>query len=87
VLAIVDGFVPAIEKALATRLLAIEATGDGAAVLVDVATRGYLDDSIAGENFRARIVPAGDGWRLTALGRQVVCRRGPRAGQPAEICP
>jgi len=87
VLAVVDGFLGPIEAPLPQRLVSLVVDGDGSALTVEVEVRGYLDDSIAGENFRARLVPEGDGWRLVALGRQVVCRRGPNAGEPAEICP
>ena len=87
VLAIADGFVPPIEEPLSTRLLLLEAVGDGTGLIVDVETRGYLDDSITGENFRARFETDGEQWVIVALGRQVVCARGPNAGRPAASCP
>ena len=71
----------------ARELLSLTVRAEGGDLLVDAALRGYLDDSLLGENFRARIVRDGGQWRLRALGRQGVCARGEKAGQPAPICP
>lgn len=62
-------------------------TGDGAALQVDIEMTGYLDDSVAGEKYRAIIVPANT-WRIEALGKQFKCRRGDNAGEwTTNLCP
>jgi hypothetical protein len=76
---IVSGFSPAPEEALSRELLRVLVRGDGNGLVVEVQARGYLDDSIAGENFLAKLERDGDQWRVVALGRQFVCARGERA--------
>ena len=62
-------------------------TADGAALQVDVEMSGYLDDAVAGEKYRAIIVPA-NAWRIEALGKQYKCRRGDSAGEwTTNLCP
>ncbi len=62
-------------------------TADGAALQVDVEMTGYLDDAVAGEKYRAIIVPAST-WRIEALGKQYKCRRGDNAGEwTTNLCP
>ena len=57
-------------------------------IVVDVVMEGYLDDSVAGEEYRGLISRAGTGWRLEALGRRHICARGANPGVPTkDLCP
>jgi hypothetical protein len=87
VMLIVDGFLPSIEEPLDTQLLSLDISGNEGALIVEVALRGYQDDSIMGENFKARLEADGSQWHIVALGRQVICARGPNAGRPSTTCP
>lgn len=55
-------------------------SGDG--IVVDIEMRGYLDDSVAGEDYRALIQWTEEGWRLDALGVRYICYRGETPGVP-----
>jgi len=56
--------------------------------VVDIVLRGYLDDSVEGEEYRGLVAWTEHGWRLEALGRRNICARGPNAGQATmEPCP
>ncbi|MCB1384241.1 MAG: hypothetical protein KDJ73_15185 [Notoacmeibacter sp.] len=56
--------------------------------VADVTMKGYADDSVAGEQFRAIIRPTANGWTLEALGQQNICARGENAGKPQKnLCP
>ena len=57
-------------------------------LVVDIEMTGYLDDSVAGSQFRAIIARTGGGWKLEALGERYICYRGLKAGQPTtQPCP
>jgi hypothetical protein len=67
--------------------IGMKPTEDGSALQVDVEMTGYLDDSVAGEKYRALLVPA-NAWRIEALGKQYKCRRGDSAGEwTTNLCP
>lgn len=51
------------------------------AIQVRVKMTGYLDDSVAGEQFLAVVEPGGDGWVLADLRKRHLCARGSGAGQ------
>lgn len=56
--------------------------------VVDIVLRGYLDDSVEGEEYRGLVARTEHGWRLEALGRRNICARGPNADQATvEPCP
>lgn len=80
------------EEILTRRMLEIVAFGEdrpeGRVMLVDVILRGFLDDSVEGARWRAVFRREAALWRLTALGRQNICARGPSAGRPTRApCP
>lgn len=57
-------------------------------LVVDIMLRGYLDDSVDGEEYRGLISRTDAGWRLDALGRRNICARGANAGEPTtQLCP
>lgn len=61
---------------------------DGNGVIIDIEMRGYLDDSVSGEQYRALITWTEDGWTLKALGVRYICARGSTAGTPTTtLCP
>lgn len=60
----------------------VQGTKDGNALQIDVEMTGFLDDSVAGERFRAIVVEGTKrGWRLEKLGKQTMCGRGDAAGK------
>lgn len=69
--------------------LRIDLRGDNAGGLViDIDLNGFLDDSVAGAQYRAFVVETEQGWRLDALGERNICARGATAGVPSiENCP
>ena len=69
--------------------LKIDLRTDGPGILiVDVVMEGYLDDSVAGEEYRGVISRSGAGWQLEALGRRHICARGANPGVPTkDLCP
>ena len=87
VMQIVAGLIESPEEPIGHPFLTLVINGDGAGFIIDAEVRGYLDDAILGENFKARIERDGTQWRLIAFGRQSVCARGDAAGQPALVCP
>ena len=83
---IIIGFLPPPEEPLPTDLLQFTIRGDGTGLIVEAKARGYLDDSISGENLLARLEADGDQWHIVAIGRQVVCARGELAVSSGERC-
>ena len=69
--------------------LRIDMRKDGPGTLiVDVIMEGYLDDSVAGEEYRGFISRTGAGWWLVSLGRRHICARGANPGVPTkDLCP
>lgn len=61
----------------------------GDVLVADIEIRGYLDDSVLGENFRAIVAQGDEGrWHVEAVGRQTICARGSQAGLPTSgVCP
>ena len=86
-MAIVAGLIESPEEPIGSPFLTLEIKGDGTGFIVDAELRGYLDDSILGENLKARIEPDGTQWRLIAVGRQTICARGEARGKPAPPLP
>jgi hypothetical protein len=64
-------------------------TEDGKAIQIDVEMTGYLDDSVAGEQYRAIVIEGKTrGWKLERLGRKFMCGRGDNAGKwQTNLCP
>jgi len=57
------------------------------AMQVRITMTGYLDDSVSGEQFVARVEEGADGWVLKKLWNRYLCARGMHAGQwTAELC-
>lgn len=48
---------------------------------------GYLDDSLAGEKYRAVIEKGNKTWKLISLGKQWKCYRGTNKGWHTKKCP
>lgn len=48
---------------------------------------GYLDDSLAGEKYRAVIKKGNKTWKLISLGKQWKCYRGTDKGWHTKKCP
>ncbi len=69
--------------------LKIDLRKDGPGWLaVDITLRGFLDDSVDGEEYRGFISRSDTGWRLDVLGKRNICARGANAGIPTvELCP
>jgi hypothetical protein len=58
------------------------------AMQVRITMTGYLDDSVSGGQFVARVEEGADGWVLKKLWMRNLCARGAHAGQwTAELCP
>lgn len=45
-------------------------------LVVDLTLKGYLDDSVAGEQYRGFVVRSSKGWELIDLGVKPLCYRG-----------
>lgn len=61
---------------------------ESGSLVIDVTMGGYLDDSVAGEEYRAFISRTVEGWRLEVLGRRYICYRGSNPGVPTkDLCP
>lgn len=87
VLLIMSGVLPAPEELPSVKILDLSMEGVDGRLVVEAQVRGYLDDAILGENFKA-IFHFDDGqWEIIGLGRQTICARGEVAGEVAEICP
>lgn len=56
--------------------------GDSGELIIELEMGGYLDDSVAGQQYRAIVVQSSGGWRLQALGTRYICARGSNAGKP-----
>ena len=68
--------------------VALEPSEDRQGYIANVTMKGYADDSVAGEHFRAVIRASANGWKLEKLGQQNICARGEHAGKPQkDICP
>ena len=62
--------------------------GDTDNLVIEIELRGYLDDSVNGEQYRGIVVWSDQGWRLEALGQRNICARGSNAGVPTtSACP
>ena len=65
----------------------VEEAPDGRAMQIMVRMTGYLDDSVAGEEFAALADQGEKGWFLKGLWKRQLCMRGRHAGQwTAEPC-
>lgn len=62
--------------------------GDDGNLIIDLEMRGYLDDSVEGEQYRAHVTQGQNGWELLDLGVRYICARGANAGTPTtRLCP